>query len=110
MLVGIALYNPAIATTISRTSSTLFIGGVSFARTAARGEVYAELTLREQRDLWIMCFLLEAGSELLEPGPAADGTHHLKGSLLRIELAAFRPMSPSCFYRTWPDFNATDLD
>ncbi len=63
MLVGIALYNPASATTISRTSSTLFIGGVSFARTAARGEVYAELTLHAQRDLWIMCFLLDVGSK-----------------------------------------------
>jgi hypothetical protein len=29
-LFGIALYNPASATTVSRTSSTLFIGGVSF--------------------------------------------------------------------------------
>ena len=89
MLAGIALYNPAMATTISRTSSTLFIGGVSFAHTAARGEVYAESTLREQHDLWIMSFLVDVRCELLELGLAADGMYHLKGSLLLIELAAF---------------------
>src|ERR1700675_1968263 len=38
LLVWIALYNPASATTVSTTSSTLFIGGVSFAQTSARAK------------------------------------------------------------------------
>src|ERR1035441_2934376 len=54
MLVGIALYNPASATTVSRTSSTLFIGGVSFAHTSARGRSICPIALRERRDLWII--------------------------------------------------------
>jgi len=68
-LAGIALYNPASATTVSRTSSTLFMGGVSFAHTSTRGEVYAQSMLRAQQDLWIIvvswgfvrCELLELG-------------------------------------------------
>jgi hypothetical protein len=43
LLIGIALYSPASATTVSRPSTTLFIGGVSFADTSARGEVYARI-------------------------------------------------------------------
>jgi hypothetical protein len=43
LLIGIALYSPASATTVSRHSTTLFIGGVSFAHTSARGEVYARI-------------------------------------------------------------------
>jgi hypothetical protein len=43
LLIGIALYSPASATTVSRPSTTLFIGGVSFAHTSARGEVYARI-------------------------------------------------------------------
>ena len=54
VLVEIALYNPASATTVSSISTTLFIGGVSFARTSARGEVYAQSMLCEHHDLWII--------------------------------------------------------
>ena len=57
VLVGIALNNPASATTVSRISSTLFIGGVSFAHTSTRGEVYAESMPREQPGLWISVVL-----------------------------------------------------
>jgi hypothetical protein len=53
VLVEIALYSPASATTVSRISSTLFIGGVSLTHTSARGEVYAESMLRKQQGLWI---------------------------------------------------------
>jgi hypothetical protein len=45
VLVKIALYNPASATTVSRTSIALFMGEFSFARTSARGEVYAQSML-----------------------------------------------------------------
>jgi hypothetical protein len=54
VLVEIALYNPASATTVSSISTTLFIGGVSFAHTSARGEVYAQSMLFERHDLWII--------------------------------------------------------
>lgn len=39
-LVAIALYNPANATTVSMTSTTLFILGVSFAHTSTRVAKY----------------------------------------------------------------------
>jgi len=38
VFIWIALYNPASAATVSTTSSTLFIGGVSFAQTSARAK------------------------------------------------------------------------
>src|ERR1700720_1829207 len=48
MLVGIAPYKAASAKMVSRTSTTLFIRGVSFAHTSARREVYAQIVLCEQ--------------------------------------------------------------
>ncbi len=54
VLAGIALYNPASATTVSKTSSTLFIGGGLLRANFARCEVYAQLTLLAQQGLWII--------------------------------------------------------
>jgi len=58
-LVEIALYNPASATTVSSISITLFIGGVSFAHTSTRGEVYAQSRLCGTYDLWITGVFLD---------------------------------------------------
>jgi hypothetical protein len=56
-LVEIAQYKPASATTVSSISITLFIGGVSFAHTSTRGEVYAQSMVCEHHDLWIIVVL-----------------------------------------------------
>jgi hypothetical protein len=47
---GIAQYNPASATMVSKTFSTVFIGGGLLARISARGEVYARTKLSGQQN------------------------------------------------------------
>jgi hypothetical protein len=68
-LVGIALYKAASAKMVSMTSTTLFIGGVSFAHTSARREVYAQIVLCEQwRPVDNCCFLRIRRCESAEGG------------------------------------------
>ena len=91
LLVGIAQYNPASATAVSRTSSTLFIGGVSSAHTSTRGEVYAESMLREPQDLWIIVVSCgyPFGVSWSRGLPRADGFNHPKGTSHAFNVLPF---------------------
>src|SRR5260370_692883 len=80
VFVRIALYNPASATMVSRTSSTLFIWG-----SLLRAFFYAWRSIclvgaSRAGDLWIIVFFGgPVRCELSEPRPGADGINHLKG-------------------------------
>jgi hypothetical protein len=79
---GIAQYNPASATVVSKTFSTVFIGGGLLTRISARGEVYARTKLLRSKisvdhsDFLMVCAAAESSaSRGKRPNPGKS--HHV---------------------------------